>query len=57
LHLFPSFLRELVFGTNMKIVDNIFSFLKALVRLEYDFWFSSYGENTLEKFCRKIPHN
>ena len=55
--LLTRFCFEMVFGANMEIVDNIFIFLRALVLLEYDFWFASYGEITLETFYWKIPHN
>jgi len=52
-HLFPNLKwkllligTELVFGVNMKAVDNFFSFPMALVWRENDFWFLSYDENT-----------
>ena len=46
---------KLVFGVNMKAVDNFVSFPMALVWRENDFWFLSYDENTQSKdYIRRI---
>jgi hypothetical protein len=47
---FPRFCFDLVFGLNMKVVDNFIGFPKALVWHGNDFWFISYEDNTLSKF-------